>query len=179
MQTTMQKIVLDLYATVLIPLAAVAAVIFVRSLFEYRLAVRNLKYAEKTIRPQMQAGEISAERLDWWKEQDSNRSTFKELILFSSAGLAAFGLFVLLGSPIKVWIAFLLWRGLLFVSATACLAAIPMACHYALKWQGIKLGLCILAILMGAACAEHCSHQSLNARHIACPDCSDEDRDQE
>ncbi len=63
------------------------------------------------------------------------------------------------------------------INLLACLVAFGMACYYAKEFDWLKLGACLLGMLLSAASIEHLVHQSYNARHATCPHCDDDDSD--
>ncbi len=76
----------------------------------------------------------------------------------------------------KVAIALSFWNASQYISFTAFIIAIIAAWYYASKLDGLRVGICLLVMLLAAASAEHFIHQTINAQHQVCPDCDDSDR---
>ncbi len=78
----------------------------------------------------------------------------------------------------KAHIAYLLWSGLQFISLLALMVTPFMAWHYARKVDRLRLGICVLAMLLWLLPAPNTSStQTINARHINLPaNCSDDDQ---
>jgi hypothetical protein len=93
------------------------------------------------------------------------------------ASIALVSLCVLWAIPdrIEVFFADGAWNVLWIVGAASVMISIPMAWHYANEREWIKFWTCVLVLLIAAGSTEHLFHQRINARHVNCPHCSDDD----
>ena len=82
-----------------------------------------------------------------------------------------------MGDKWKAEIAQQVWQCLAFIGSGAFVFTIVVACYYARKVELLKLGACLLMMLLIAASLEHFFHQTANARHVVCPHCSSDDDD--
>ena len=97
----MRSIIFHLYATVLFPLSVVALVVLWDSVRMYRSANAKLLQAEKVLKPQLEAGVVQADDLEWRADLHSKRSLAKSLAQISGGILAAFVLVIVVGDSGK------------------------------------------------------------------------------
>jgi ABC-type uncharacterized transport system permease subunit len=95
--------------------------------------------------------------------------------VLSGLAFAALCAAMLMPDTWKAVAGYLLWTALLFASFVSFIIAISMAWHYAKKSDRMRFGICLLVMLLAAASAEHFFHQRMNAQHINCPHCGDDD----
>ena len=90
----------------------------------------------------------------------------REFIWLSGTALFVLCAFMFMPDRWKIFIAYLLWSGLWIVGAASFMVAIPMAWYFGKKKELLRLGICLLVLLMAAASTEHFYHQRVNAWHI-------------
>lgn len=96
-------------------------------------------------------------------------------IRISVAALLVFCAVMMLDDTWKVAVASGFWRASQMVSVFTVIAAILATWYYASKLDGLRVGICLLVMLLAAASAEHFYHQTINAHHQVCPNCNDDD----
>lgn len=141
----MRKIVLDFDLTILLPLALFALITLWHSIRAYR--------------------EFPPHRKEKWNAQR---------VIWISVGVlvAACGL-LFVSDDWKAVAAYSSWYLLSLVSAVSFAISVGAAWHYAKRADWFRLGACVLVGLLIVASMEHFYHQKINARHVTCPECTD------
>jgi hypothetical protein len=142
-----RKIVLDFDLTVLWPLVVFALITLWNSIRAYRALPPHRK--EKW----------NAQRLIW---------------ISAGVVVAACGL-LLSPDGWEAVAAYSVWSILSLISGVLFLISIVAAWHYAKRLEWFRLLVCVLVMLMIVAGAEHFFHQKINANHVICPRCSDDE----
>lgn len=163
----MRSLVIDFYLTVLFPLVIFALLVLWNSVRVYRWPSRRL-YEH---RPIEQGEELVALK----QLRSEEKWQAKGLIWISGIALLLSCAVIPMGDHWKLNIAYFAWRALQFVGAISFIIAALMAWDYVEKQERLKLLACLLAMLMAAASTLHFFHQAINAEHVICPDCSDDD----
>jgi hypothetical protein len=162
-----RKLVLDFDVTVLLPLILFVLVVLWNVIQVYRWPSEEL-YDRKPF-------DEGEELVNWRRERRNERDKAKRFIWFFAIALGVLCGVMFSPGRWKIEFAYPLWDSLWLVSAIAFVILIPTAWHYARKLDWLRLIACLLAMLMAAASAEHFFHQKINARHVSCPYCSDDD----
>lgn len=165
----MRNLVFDFEVTILWPLILVSIVVLWSSIRTYRWPSD-----EWWERPNLDEHEKYAE---WEQRRREEKRKAQEVAWFSVAALVVTCAVMLFRDGWKTQVAYLAWKGLEFISFISFIITFFMAWHYARKVDRLRLGICMLAMLLAAASTEHFFHQTINAGHIACPHCSDHDED--
>ena len=145
----MRKIVTDFDWTILLPMMLFTFVVLACFIHQYRLA-------------KAEGNDIEARNV-------------RNLLIFTIGALVVICAVFFAPSKLKVFFAFQIWGLLFFVSIVSVLIAALFTWDFVTKWEFVKAGLCLVAMLMGAASTEHCYHQKNNSHHVVCPDCNDDD----
>ncbi len=109
-----------------------------------------------------------------WRRNEEKRQA-KGVAWVSAITLLMFIAVLLISDRLKANVEDLVWSGLQCASFLTFIIAILTAWHYARKLDRIRLGFCLLAMLLAAASTEHFIHQTINVRHAICPHCTDDD----
>lgn len=142
----MRKIVLDFELTIVWPLILFALIALWNSIRAYR--------------------KFPPERKEKWNA--------RRVIWLSCAALVVLFCLLFIPDEWKAVAAYQFWSVLWFINAVSVLIGIAVGWHYARKANWFHLGLCVLLVLMMLASLEHVFHQSINARHLMCPDCAND-----
>jgi len=169
-----RNLVIDFDLTIIWPLILLALFFLVNSVFMYIKSSADCKAAMRRIKGTFSTREEGEEFLEWGRSRCGEQRDYKYFIVVSASALGVLCAAMLMADSWKVFIAYQLWFALSFVSTVSFIVTIPTAWHYAKKSEWLKAGICLLAMLMAAACAEHFFHQRINAGHVVCPGCSDE-----
>jgi hypothetical protein len=170
-----RNLVLDFNLTVLLPLILVVLGVLWNLVRTYVEARSTYKTTLKRIERPFDTREEEDEFLEWGSKRCTEWRKARNCLWFPSVVLIALCALLWMPGVFTVSIAEGLWSILWFASVISFIVAIPMAWHYAKEFDWLKFGICLLAMLMLAASAEHFFHQKINARHVICPHCSDDD----
>lgn len=170
----MRNLVIDFDVTILWPLILLALFVLGSSVRTYIKSSADCKASMERIKGTFSTREEGEALLEWGRSRCKEQRDSKYFIVVSASSLGVFCAAMLMADSWKVFIAYQLWFALSFVSTASFIVTIPMAWHYAKKSDWLKVGICLLAMLMTAASAEHFFHQRINAGHVVCPGCSDE-----
>jgi|SRR5271155_1110769 len=174
----MRSVTTDFDLTVLWPLIAVALVLLWQSARTYLSAIKSSRHVEKYYLNQIRSsGAVDANSLETINEYRHKRSISGYRLTGSIVAVSLLSGVMLVGDVWKLRIAYLAWSGLVFISLIAFLVTFGMAWYFAKEFDWLKLGVCLLGMLLSAASAEHFFHQQINSRHAACPHCDDNDDD--
>lgn len=171
----MRNLVIDFELTILFPLILLALIVFWIQFRAYLSARSDCKAATKRLKGSFGTREEGEECLAWGTSRYRDKRRARQLAVFLACALVVLCAVIFLPESWKADAAFLSFSLMFFVSTISFLIAIPVAWQYAEKSDWLKLGICLLAMLMAAASAEHFSHQQTNARHITCPHCNNDD----
>lgn len=175
----MRRIIADFYFTVLMPLSLVVIVSLWNPIRIYCSVLISLRRAEKMrlarITTEPDSEDTTLYLAKWKKDQLERKRQAEKLILSFSGALSVFIAFTFVNDRIKLYIAGWTWQALSYAIAFCFIFALGMAFHYAGKRKWLKFSLCVLALLLAAAGAEHIYNQSTNTWHMLCPDCSEDD----
>ncbi|MDR3797023.1 MAG: hypothetical protein P4K93_02650 [Terracidiphilus sp.] len=174
----MRSLVIDFDLAVLLPLILLASGVLWNSVRRCLDSRSDCKAALIRIEKPFDTREEGEEFLEWGSKRCAEWHDAKRFIWFPSIALVLLCALMLTPGVFKVEIAEGLWYLLCLVSVVSFVICIPMAWHYAKELDWLKFGICLLAMLMLAASAEHFMHQKINARHVNCPHCGDDDDDQ-
>lgn len=171
----MRNLVLDFNLTILLPLILVVLGVLWNLVRTYLEARSTYKAALKRIERPFDTREEEDEFLDWGSKRCTEWRNAKKSLRFPLVVLIVLCVLLWMPDVFKLSIAEGLWYILWMASAVSFIICIPMAWNYAKESNWLKFWLCLLALLMLAASAEHFFHQKLNADHVICPHCSDDD----
>lgn len=171
----MHKIAIDFDLTVLLPLILVASGVFWNSFRKYMESRSAYKVSLKRIEAPFDTREEEDQFLEWGSKQCTKWRNDRKSLWLPSIALALLCGSMLMPDGFKTSVGEGLWYILWFVCVVSFITCIPMAWHYAKEFNWLKFAICLLAMLMLAASAEHFFHQKINARHVNCPHCSDDD----
>jgi hypothetical protein len=170
-----RKLVIDFDSTVLFPLIAVALGVLWNSFRRYWESRSDCKAALKRIEKPFDTREEGEEFFEWGSKRCAEWRKNRKSLWFPSVALIVLCAVVMMPDGFKVFVGEGLWYILGVGSLVSFVICIPMAWHYAKESDWLKLGMCLLAMLVAAASAEHFIHQKENAHHVICPHCSDDD----
>lgn len=171
----MRNLVIDFDLTVLLPLILLALGVLWNSVRTYLESRSDYKASLKRLGMPFNSREEEDEFLEWGSKRCAEWRKDKKFLWFPSIALVVLCALLWMPGVFTVSIAEGLWSILWFVSAVSFIICIPMAWHYAKELDWLKFGICLLAMLIAVASAEHFFHQRINARHVICPHCSDDD----
>jgi len=173
----MRSLVRDFDLTILWPLIAISAIAIVQFARAYITKRSAFRHIERNFEREVRAGAVGVDTLDLRDEVRRSKSRIGYILLASSVVLCALVCVLLMGDIWKLHVAYRMWNLLWIVSSISVVVALVMAwlCAKESNWSG--LGICLLAILMAVASAEHFFHQTVNSGRITCPRCSDDDTD--
>lgn len=174
----MRKLVADFDWTVLGPLILLALIVLSSSLRTYFSARAYCKSAKRRLAEPFSDDEDRKALLEQRGIRQQEKWNSERPIRFSLGALVILCAAMLTVDSWKMVIAYPVWDLLSYISGVAFIVAAVAAWHYAKKpnlVNIVKLGICFLVMLMAAASAEHFFHQKINARHITCPECRDDD----
>lgn len=171
----MRNLVLDFDLTVLLPLILVSLGVLWNSVRIYLEARSDYKATLKRIEMPFDTREEEDEFLEWGSKRCAKLQEAKKSPRLPAIVLIVLCALLWMPGVFTVSIAEGLWSILWFASVISFIVAIPMAWHYAKESNWLKFWVCLLAMLMLVASAEHFYHQKTNARHVVCPHCSDDD----
>lgn len=174
----MRKLVIDFDLTVLFPLILVALGVLWNSVRRYWESRSDCKAALRRIEKPFDTREEGEEFFEWGSKRCAEWREDKKSLWFPSIALIALCALMFMPDGFKVFVAEGFWSIAWMVSGLCFIVCIPMAWHYAKELEWLKFGICLLAMLMAAASAEHLVHQKFNAHHVNCPHCGDDDDDQ-
>jgi hypothetical protein len=172
-----RSIVTDFELTVLWPLLVAAAALLWLAIRMRLASGRRLREVQQDFQAQMKVNEVRADTVALRNEAGSAYFHSGTLLYGVITALVLLILLLFIGDKWKVLFAYFIWGALWVASVVGFIVSLPMAWHYAKKWDWLKLGLCLLGMLLAAASAEHFFHQRINAKHIYCPHCTDDDDD--
>lgn len=141
----------------------------------YLEARSDCKAALKRIDRPFDTQEEGEDFLEWGSKRCTESRKAKKSLLIPAIVLVVLCALFWMPGGFTISIAELSWIILLYASELSFIICIPMAWHYAKESNWLKFWMCLLALLMLAASTEHFFHQRINARHVNCPHCSDDD----
>ena len=171
----MRNLVIDFDLTVLWPLILLALIVLWNSVRTYLKSRSDCKASIERLKGTFETLKEGEEFLEWGRSRCQEKHKSEEFIWISSGMVAILCALMLMPDKWKVVAAHWLFNALWFVSVVSFVIAISMAWRYARKLDWLRVGVCLFVMLMAAASAEHFLHQEINARHIACPHCSQDD----
>ena len=190
----MHKVVTDFEFTVLWPCIVFAIAVLLASILTYLQPSEERQYwrpseerghyefaendAQRKVndaRWHLRDAEWELREFEWKYLRSQERRKAKDFIWVSAITLVLLCVVMLIGDKWKADISELAWKALMYVSALSFFITIPVAWSYARQLKWLRLGACLLVLLVSAAGCEHCLHQSMNAHHATCPHCSDDD----
>jgi hypothetical protein len=171
----MHKIAIDFDLTVLLPLILVASGVLWNSVRRCLDSRSDCKAALIRIKKPFDTREEGEEFLEWGTKRCAEWREAKRVIWFPPIALALLCGSMLMPDGFKTSVGEGLWYILCRVGMVCFIVCIPMAWHYAKEFDWLKFAICLLAMLMLAGSAEHFFYQNINARHVNCPHCSDDD----
>lgn len=174
----MRKLAIDFDLTVLFPLMLVALGVFWNSFRRYWESRSYYRASLKRIEKPFDSREEEDEFIEWGSYRCTEWRKDRRSLRFPSIALIVLCVLMFMPNGFKVLAGEGIWYILSLASAVSFIICIPMAWHYAKELDWLKLGMCLLAMLMAAASAEHFIHQKDNAHHAICPHCGDYDDDQ-
>lgn len=174
----MRKLVLDFDVTVLVPLILVAIGVLWNSVRRYWESRSDYRASLKRIERPFDSREDEDEFLEWGSKRCTEWRKDRRLLWLTSIVFVAICALMMAPDGFKVSVAEGFWSLMWFVGAASFIICIPMAWHYSKESDWLKFGICLLAMLIAAASAEHFLHQKDNAHHVNCPHCGDDDDDQ-
>lgn len=166
---------MDFDLTILCPLILFASVVLLISVRAYFPSRKDCKAAAERIKGEFRTKEEGEELLEWGRGRCKEMREAKDFIWLSGIALLILCPIMLMADSWKVFTAYWLWSALSVASTVSFIVTIPVAWHYAKKSDWLRFGVCLLVMLMAAASTEHFFHQKINARHVTCPHCSDDD----
>jgi hypothetical protein len=170
-----RKLVIDFDLTFILPLILLALGVFLNSFRRYWESRSYYRASLKRIEKPFDSPEDEHQFLEWASERCTKWRKDRKLLWLPSIALVVFCALMLMPDGFKIFLAEGLWKLLFMISAVSFVVSIPAAWHYAKGFNWLKFGICLLVMLLAAASAEHFIHQNINARHVNCPRCSDDD----
>ena len=171
----MRNLVIDFDLTVLCPLLLLSAIALWSSGRAFLSARVSCRASIKRIERPFETKEAVEEFVEWGRSRCADMREYRKLVGLFVGVVVVLCAAMWMPDRWKIELAYPVWDVLWFASWMSFIITIFVAWHYAEKSDWLRFGICLLAMLMAAASTEHFDHQRMNARHVACPHCSDDD----